>query len=187
MDFTIDRIRSQNILGKKESGLESILVSHNCRSGNIHGSQWHLVQMPPEWSLTSAFHCMLALQFYVAEPGLPSGCEPHSTHFTQRWWLFSQFQFNNENKQTKYLKWAFWLVQSVRCPSELISDGQGVEWSPVRKWRSNTWSVGEKQFLEEGREMMGRHPQKIHSDSFYRCGNLGSEKLSDLLKVTACT
>ena len=49
------------------------------------------------------------------------------------------------------------------------------------------WSVGEKQLLEEGREMMGRHPPKIHSDSFYRCGNLGSEKLSDLLKVTACS
>lgn len=29
--------------------------------------------------------------------------------------------------------------------------------------------------------------QKTHSYSFYRCGNLGSEKLSDLLKVTTYT
>lgn len=49
---------------------------------------------------------------------------------------------------------------SVRCPCELISDGQGGERSSVRKWRSNTWSMGEKQFLEEGKEMIGRHPPK---------------------------
>lgn len=29
--------------------------------------------------------------------------------------------------------------------------------------------------------------QKKYTDSFYRSGNLGSEKFSDLLKVTTCT
>ena len=165
----------------------NLSVSFNRRPGSIHGSQRHLIQMPPAWSLTSAFHCMLALKLHVAEPGLSSGPEPHSTHFTQRCWLFSQFQFNNKNKN---LKQAFWLVQVWSGADSWTNQLWPGRWSPIRKWRSNTWGVVEKQFPEEEREMMGRPPsppKKIHSDSFYRCGNLGSEKLSDLLKVTTCT
>lgn len=157
MGFAIDRKQTRTSLCKKEIWLESTLVSHLTAGQAVYTGlkdTWSKCHQN-DLSLTSAFHCMLALKLHVAEPGLPSGPEPHSTRFTQRCWLFSQFQLNNK---TKNLKQAFWLVQVWSGADSWTNQLWPGRWSPIRKWRSNTWGVGEKQFPEEEREMMGRPP-----------------------------
>lgn len=143
-----------------------------------HGSQRHLIQMPPEWLvsyLCFSLH-VIFLDFSWWEKNGPEPTPPIPPRVAD--YLFP-VPTTKIKISRKHSDWPSLGHMSIMARE--VASCKKMEVPIVGEWERNN---SQKKGGDHGKTLPPKHTHTPHSYSFYRCGNLGSEKLSDLLKVT---